>query len=202
MPGPRHRPRRDPTPARGCRHRAAGRHPPAMERAGRSAAESGDASRSMADKPRFGRRNRRRHECVADGPRHDHPSGRRVRRSPLRDRRAGHAPATAAGRARLRGDGPCPPPADPHPVPSSERQYRRAPPDPPRRLTHSARAALFTPPSVVPTRARIMDEATRHTLVIAIIAVLLLIGTPVLVLKLRKRKRDKLRRRGIKRYGH
>ncbi len=47
-----------------------------------------------------------------------------------------------------------------------------------------------------------MDEATRHTLVIAIIAVQLLIGTPVLVLKLRKRKRDKLRRRGIKRYGH
>ncbi|GKS02322.1 MULTISPECIES: hypothetical protein [Sphingomonas] len=47
-----------------------------------------------------------------------------------------------------------------------------------------------------------MDEATRHTLVIAIIAVLLLIGTPVLILKLRKRKRDKLRRRGIKRYGH
>ncbi|MEE8611147.1 MAG: hypothetical protein V3V60_03005 [Sphingomonas aquatilis] len=47
-----------------------------------------------------------------------------------------------------------------------------------------------------------MDEATRHTLVIAIIAALLLIGTPVLILKLRKRKRDKLRRRGIKRYGH
>jgi uncharacterized membrane protein YqjE len=61
---------------------------------------------------------------------------------------------------------------------------------------------LFTPPSGIPTRARIMDEATRHTLVIAIIAVLLLIGTPVLILKLRKRKRDKLRRRGIKRYGH
>ena len=61
---------------------------------------------------------------------------------------------------------------------------------------------MFTPPSGVPTRARIMDEATRHTLVIAIIAALLLIGTPVLILKLRKRKRDKLRRRGIKRYGH
>lgn len=47
-----------------------------------------------------------------------------------------------------------------------------------------------------------MDEATRHTLVIAIIAAVLVVGVPLLVLKLRKRHRDKLRRRGIKRYGH
>ncbi len=47
-----------------------------------------------------------------------------------------------------------------------------------------------------------MDEATRYTLVLVIIGTLLLIGVPTLVVYLRKRKRDKLRRRGIKRYGH
>jgi type II secretory pathway pseudopilin PulG len=47
-----------------------------------------------------------------------------------------------------------------------------------------------------------MDEATRHTIVLAIIAVLLVVGVPALLLYLRKRKREKLRRRGIKRYGH
>ena len=47
-----------------------------------------------------------------------------------------------------------------------------------------------------------MDEATRYTLVYAIIGVLLLIGVPTLVLYLRRRKREKLRRRGIKTYGH
>jgi len=47
-----------------------------------------------------------------------------------------------------------------------------------------------------------MDEATRFTLVYAIIGVLLLIGVPALSVYLRKRKREKLRRRGIKTYGH
>ncbi len=47
-----------------------------------------------------------------------------------------------------------------------------------------------------------MDEATRLTLVYVIIGLILLIGTPALVVYLRRRKRDKLRRRGIKRYGH
>ena len=47
-----------------------------------------------------------------------------------------------------------------------------------------------------------MDEATRLTLVYAIIGVLLLIGVPALIVYLRKRKREKLRRRGIKTYGH
>ncbi|MGP7795284.1 hypothetical protein [Sphingomonas sp. CLY1604] len=47
-----------------------------------------------------------------------------------------------------------------------------------------------------------MDEATRYALVLVIIGTLLLIGVPTLVVYLRKRKRDKLRRRGIKRYGH
>jgi ABC-type Fe3+ transport system permease subunit len=47
-----------------------------------------------------------------------------------------------------------------------------------------------------------MDEATRLTLVYAIIGTLLLIGTPLTFAYLRRRKRDKLRRRGIKRYGH
>ena len=47
-----------------------------------------------------------------------------------------------------------------------------------------------------------MDEATRLTLVYGIIGILLLVGVPWLALHLRRRKRDKLRRRGIKRYGH
>lgn len=47
-----------------------------------------------------------------------------------------------------------------------------------------------------------MDEATRYTLVSVIIGVLLIVGVPALVIYLRRRKRDKLRRRGIKRYGH
>jgi len=47
-----------------------------------------------------------------------------------------------------------------------------------------------------------MDEATRYTLVLVIVGVLLLIGIPVSIVTWRKRKRDKLRRRGIKTYGH
>ncbi len=47
-----------------------------------------------------------------------------------------------------------------------------------------------------------MDEATRHTLVYVIVGFLLVIGVPALILHLRRRKREKLRRRGIKRYGH
>ncbi len=47
-----------------------------------------------------------------------------------------------------------------------------------------------------------MDEATRHTLVFLIIGALLVVGVPALVLYLRKRRREKLRRRGIKTYGH
>ena len=47
-----------------------------------------------------------------------------------------------------------------------------------------------------------MDEMTRYTLVAVILGVLLIIGLPALVLTLRRRRRDKLRRRGIKTYGH
>ena len=47
-----------------------------------------------------------------------------------------------------------------------------------------------------------MDEATRFTLVYVIIGVLLLVGIPTLIIHLRRRKREKLRRRGIKTYGH
>lgn len=47
-----------------------------------------------------------------------------------------------------------------------------------------------------------MDETTRLSLVYAIVAALLIFGVPAMVLHLRKRRRDKLRRRGIKRYGH
>ncbi len=47
-----------------------------------------------------------------------------------------------------------------------------------------------------------MDEATRFTLVYVIVGMLLLVGVPALIVYLRRRKREKLRRRGIKRYGH
>lgn len=47
-----------------------------------------------------------------------------------------------------------------------------------------------------------MDEATRYTLVFGIVGILLLVSAPVLVIYLRRRKREKLRRRGIKTYGH
>lgn len=47
-----------------------------------------------------------------------------------------------------------------------------------------------------------MDEATRYTLVFGIVGILLLVSVPVLVIYLRRRKREKLRRRGIKTYGH
>ena len=44
--------------------------------------------------------------------------------------------------------------------------------------------------------------ATRFTLVYGIIGILLLVGIPMLIVYLRRRKREKLRRRGIKTYGH
>ncbi|USU04925.1 hypothetical protein NF700_16105 [Sphingomonadaceae bacterium OTU29MARTA1] len=47
-----------------------------------------------------------------------------------------------------------------------------------------------------------MDETTRHTVVYVIVGFLLVTGVPALILYLRRRKREKLRRRGIKRYGH
>ncbi|WP_287977380.1 hypothetical protein [Sphingomonas sp.] len=47
-----------------------------------------------------------------------------------------------------------------------------------------------------------MDEATRYTIVYGIIGLLLLIGIPSLTVYLRRRRREKLRRRGIKTYGH
>ncbi|AXJ96790.1 MULTISPECIES: LPXTG cell wall anchor domain-containing protein [unclassified Sphingomonas] len=47
-----------------------------------------------------------------------------------------------------------------------------------------------------------MDEVTRHTIVYAIVGALLLIGAPALIAYKRRRRREKLRRRGIKTYGH
>lgn len=47
-----------------------------------------------------------------------------------------------------------------------------------------------------------MDEWTRYAVVGVIIGALLLVGVPTLVIYLRRRKREKLRRRGIKTYGH
>jgi len=47
-----------------------------------------------------------------------------------------------------------------------------------------------------------MDEFTRFSVVYAIIGTGLVLGIPATLIRLRKRKREKLRRRGVKRYGH
>jgi cytochrome c oxidase assembly factor CtaG len=47
-----------------------------------------------------------------------------------------------------------------------------------------------------------MDDFTRLTIAYAIVGVLLVIGIPMTILQLRRRKREKLRRRGIKTHGH
>jgi hypothetical protein len=47
-----------------------------------------------------------------------------------------------------------------------------------------------------------MDDSTRTLVAYAICGVLLMIGIPLTVIYLRRRKREKLRRRGIKTYGH
>lgn len=47
-----------------------------------------------------------------------------------------------------------------------------------------------------------MDEFTRYSIVYAIIGVVGVVGLPMSLIFLRKRKREKLRRRGIKTYGH
>jgi len=47
-----------------------------------------------------------------------------------------------------------------------------------------------------------MDEATRFNLVYAIVGTLLIVGVPLLVRYRHRRKREKLRRRGIKTHGH
>jgi hypothetical protein len=49
---------------------------------------------------------------------------------------------------------------------------------------------------------QVMDETTRYTIVTAIVGVLLLIGILWLIVHSRRRKREKLRLRGIKTYGH
>ena len=47
-----------------------------------------------------------------------------------------------------------------------------------------------------------MFEFSREMIAYAIIGVILLTGTPLTVALLRRRQRERLRRRGIKRYGH
>ena len=47
-----------------------------------------------------------------------------------------------------------------------------------------------------------MDDFTRLTIAYAIVGVLLVIGIHLTIMMLRRRKREKLRRRGIKTYGH
>lgn len=47
-----------------------------------------------------------------------------------------------------------------------------------------------------------MFELTRELIAYAIIGLVVIIGAPVMGVMLQRRKREKLRRRGIKRYGH
>jgi hypothetical protein len=47
-----------------------------------------------------------------------------------------------------------------------------------------------------------MDEFTRYSIVCAIVGIVVVVGLPMSAIFLRKRKREKLRRRGIKTYGH
>lgn len=47
-----------------------------------------------------------------------------------------------------------------------------------------------------------MPELTRELLAYAIIGAVVLIAAPAVIVTLRRRHREKLRRRGIKRYGH
>lgn len=49
---------------------------------------------------------------------------------------------------------------------------------------------------------RFMLELSRETIAFGIIGVLLVVGAPWLGYTLRRRKRERLRRRGIKTYGH
>ncbi len=47
-----------------------------------------------------------------------------------------------------------------------------------------------------------VEEISREVVAYAIIGFVLLIGIPTIAISLRKRRRQKLRRRGIKTYGH
>jgi LPXTG-motif cell wall-anchored protein len=47
-----------------------------------------------------------------------------------------------------------------------------------------------------------MIDITRETVAYLIMGMAALVGLPLLFLRLRRRRREKLRRRGIKRYGH
>jgi len=47
-----------------------------------------------------------------------------------------------------------------------------------------------------------LESLTREMVAYGIIGIVLLIGIPAIVVAQRKRRREKLRRRGIKTYGH
>lgn len=47
-----------------------------------------------------------------------------------------------------------------------------------------------------------LEELSRELVAYAIIGVVLLVGIPAIVVAQRRRRRQKLRRRGIKTYGH
>jgi hypothetical protein len=56
------------------------------------------------------------------------------------------------------------------------------------------------PPRVC--KSRNMFDWTRELVAYAIIGCILLVGTPILLSVRKRRKRERLRRRGIKTYGH
>lgn len=47
-----------------------------------------------------------------------------------------------------------------------------------------------------------MDETSRFFIAYAIIGVIAVVGVPAMLIYARKRRREMLRRRGVKRYGH
>lgn len=47
-----------------------------------------------------------------------------------------------------------------------------------------------------------LEELSRELVAYAIIGIVLVIGIPAIAISLRNRRRQRLRRRGIKKYGH
>lgn len=47
-----------------------------------------------------------------------------------------------------------------------------------------------------------MDETSRLVIAYGIVSLIVIFAVPTMFIYARKRKREKLRRRGIKRYGH
>jgi hypothetical protein len=56
-------------------------------------------------------------------------------------------------------------------------------------------------PLAIPDSANVID-VSREMIAYGLIGTVALVATPVIIALVRRRKREKLRRRGIKRYGH